>query len=224
MFFTFITGGLNSIVTCVVLDLFRGGGSSSKIVGSSSSKLKHQHHPQAAATTSVRTSKLLTLMIGVVVTFSSWWMSFGNIQLVTLSNRVLGSMSGPALGIFVLAIFVPSSEKVGVLSGLGFSFLLALACATCSETSYLNLSAFVISPVLVLTTISIGWLVSNVATSSSSSSFAAAGSCCERCIETKERRRERRRGLTMWGESSAGGGGGGRYKRVAQDEEVEVGE
>ena len=138
MFFTFITGGLNSIVTCVILDLFRGGGSSSWTDSSSSSKLKHQHHPQAVATTLVRTSKLLTLMIGVVVTFSSWWMSFGNIRLVTLSNRVLGSMSGPALGMFVLAIFVPSSEKVGVLSGLAFSFLLALACATCSETSYLN--------------------------------------------------------------------------------------
>jgi Na+/proline symporter len=156
--------------------------------------------------TSVWASKILTLIVGGVVTTTSWLLSFGTFQLVTLSNRVLGSMSGPCLGLFILAICVPSCERIGALSGLAVSFILALVSASVEDDSYFAISAFVVSPVLCTTTILVGWIVSGIAVTGKWS-----------CIETETVRKRRCKGLTIYDVGVVGSHLG--YERVVTDED-----
>jgi len=248
-----LSGGLNSVVTCCVFDLFgrkelkddngddddkdkekssndnnnganndmnndtdnniqvvggNGTGNDAEmkgvvgVAGSDTVETKNKNN----RLTSVWASKILTLIVGGVVTTTSWLLSFGTFQLVTLSNRVLGSMSGPCLGLFILAICVPSCERIGALSGLAVSFILALVSASVEDDSYFAISAFVVSPVLCTTTILVGWIVSGIAVTGKWS-----------CIETETVRKRRCTGLTIYDVGVVGSHLG--YERVVTDED-----
>jgi Na+/proline symporter len=217
-----LSGGMNSIVTVGVFDLLGRDSTtmttSTSIAGStvtstsltpptsstSSTTTTITTTTQGSPLTSVWASKILTLVVGVVVTTTSYWLSFGSFQLVELSNRVLGSMSGPLLGLFILAICVPTSERIGALTGLTVAFVLAIMSATAETTSVLAISAFMISPVLTSVTVAVGWLVSFLLIS-----FNVG------FVENKAVRTRRRKGLTLFDVAEQ------KYEKLSLSEEEE---
>jgi SSS family transporter len=131
-----LSSGLNSLCTVTMVDFYR------RFRPDSGDREKE-----------VRTARVFTLAWGVIITFGAMFM--GNLgQIVEGTLKVLGFLSGPLLGMFLLGILTRRANNVGVLAGTIIGTLLTYLVARTS------VAWLWYGPVGCLATVAFGYLLS----------------------------------------------------------------
>uniref|UniRef100_A0A3P9LD80 Solute carrier family 5 member 5 n=1 Tax=Oryzias latipes TaxID=8090 RepID=A0A3P9LD80_ORYLA len=94
--------------------------------------LLHPHLRQTSQRKLVLVSKGLSLLYGAGCITVASLCSFLDWGVLQGSFTVMGVVSGPVLGVFILGMFVPASNKLGAFSGIAVGFCVSLWLAVCS--------------------------------------------------------------------------------------------
>ena len=97
-----LSSGLNSLCTVTMVDFYR--------------RFRQQRGSDSGGNEDVKTARWFTLGWGIGITFTAMFMGALG-QIVEGTLKVLGFLSGPLLGMFLLGILTRRANTVGVLAG-----------------------------------------------------------------------------------------------------------
>ena len=113
-----IDSGLNTCTTALITDFFKRFGWLTRWAGRAS---------QDSAAQELRMSRILTLVLGIVVTVLACFVgALGTI--IEITNKLVNSFAGPMLGIFVLGMLTRKTEWRGAFMGLLVGTLVTAYC------------------------------------------------------------------------------------------------
>jgi SSS family transporter len=131
-----LSSGLNSLCTVTMVDFYR-----------------RFRGVDSGGRDDVNTAKLFTFAWGIVITFAAMYMGALG-QIIEGTLKVLGFLSGPLLGMFLLGILTRRANTIGVLSGAVVGTLVTFFAART------NIAWLWYGPVGLIATVTVGYLIS----------------------------------------------------------------
>lgn len=155
-----LSGGFNSLTAVLTVDFFKRG---------SNVSTEPSDHAQDR-----RRAQMITLMIGLITFGIAYPLKFANENFMSLSGRLMEPLTGPLFGLFALAFFVRRADErsalVGFFAGLASGFFLAFGHLLLGRP--IAYSWLWISPVSIVITVGVGYVVAAMGRQSGSEGTA----------------------------------------------------
>jgi len=136
-----LSSGLNSLCTVTMVDFYK------------------RFRGEAAGGSEVGTARLFTLAWGIAITFTAMYMGALG-QIVEGTLKVLGFLSGPLLGMFLLGILTRRANSIGVLAGAVVGTLITYFVARYKLPGNAEIAWLWYGPVGLIATVAIGYPIS----------------------------------------------------------------